>query len=112
MERDFNQTWNAISISIECDFMKLECDFMKSECDFPYYGQCLETLTVFYISIEPEDIKFIVQCCPRLKYFKIKTWSMESDGDALSLANTLSTLRELGMFGSRAILLHGCASSP
>ncbi|KAJ9566050.1 hypothetical protein OSB04_002016 [Centaurea solstitialis] len=63
---------------------------------------CLETLDVFYFSIYPEDIYFIGRCCPRPKYFNIRTRFMESDGDALALASMLSTLR------SRAILLHGC----
>ncbi|KAJ9566038.1 hypothetical protein OSB04_002004 [Centaurea solstitialis] len=74
---------------------------------------CLETLDLFYISIEAEHIKVIGQSCPHLKSFKMKSRFMES-ADALAIANSMPALRHLQLFG-RAItgdglraILHGC----
>ncbi|KAJ9565916.1 hypothetical protein OSB04_001882 [Centaurea solstitialis] len=74
----------------------------------------LETLELFYISIEAKDIKAIGQSCPHLKSFKMRTRSMECDEEALAIANSMAALRHLQLFGStitgvgvRAIL-RGC----
>ncbi|KAJ9565918.1 hypothetical protein OSB04_001884 [Centaurea solstitialis] len=75
---------------------------------------CLETLDLFDISINAEDIKVIGQSCPQLKSFKMNTRFMECDGDAFAIANSMPALRHLQLFsdaitndGLQAIL-HGC----
>ncbi|KAJ9566037.1 hypothetical protein OSB04_002003 [Centaurea solstitialis] len=74
---------------------------------------CLETLELFYISIDPENIKVIGQSCPQLKTFKIKTPFM-CDGDAFAIANSMPALRHLQLLDSiitndgLQAILHGC----
>ncbi|KAI3680976.1 hypothetical protein L6452_35756 [Arctium lappa] len=74
----------------------------------------LETLDLFYVSIDAEDIRVIGRSCPQLKSFKMKTRFMECDGDALAIANSMSALRHLQMFGSTMTddglqaILNGC----
>uniref|UniRef100_A0A0D3E0B5 F-box domain-containing protein n=1 Tax=Brassica oleracea var. oleracea TaxID=109376 RepID=A0A0D3E0B5_BRAOL len=66
----------------------------------------LEDLEVSYCSLSAESLKVVGQSCPNLKTLKlnregVNRFPYESDDDALAIAETMSRLRHLQLFGNK-----------